>query len=75
MAVEHEPPFDRVHRAVDALDGMRDAIVEQGQPVEARLDQIVQNVAGGGLVEQCAEQVAVVHQDRFTADRPPFVAR
>ena len=68
MAVKDEASFNRVHRALDPLDGVRNTIVEQRQSIELRLDEVEQVSAGRRPIERGAEQIAVVDDDRLAAD-------
>jgi len=73
MPVKHEPAFPRVHWAIEPLNGMRNAVIEQCQPIEPWLDQVEQVGTGGSRIEGAAEQVALVHQHGFAAERSPVV--
>ena len=61
VAVEHEPAFARVHRSVDPLNGVGDAVVKQGQPIKARFDKVEQIGSRGSGIERATKQVALVH--------------
>ena len=42
MAVNNKPPLDGVHAAFDELNGVRHAVVEYEQTVEARRDSLIE---------------------------------
>ena len=69
MTVHHEAALGRVHRALDALDRMRQPIVEHQQPVEARLDGLVEAAPGLRLGQVAAEGIGFAAHQRLAAQR------
>jgi len=69
MAMHDKPALDRIHRTVDPLDRVRQAVVEHQQAIEARLDGLVKPAPGLLLREVGAKRIALALHQRLAADR------
>jgi hypothetical protein len=74
MTVQHEPPLDRIHRALDPLDGVRQPIVEHDEPVEFGLDGVIEAAPGRCFGELAAKRVSLAKDQRLATEGAPLIA-
>ena len=75
MAMNNKPALDRIHRAVDPLDRVRQAIVKHQQPIETGLDRLVKPTPRLRLRQVGAKRIAFALYQRLAADRAAQIAR
>jgi hypothetical protein len=69
VSVQDNTPLSGVHRAIYALDGVRQAIVEDDKAVELWLDRIIKIATSRSASEMVAKQVSLVPDQGFAPDR------
>src|SRR5262249_10542732 len=75
MPMKHESAFHRVHRAIHAVYGVRQSIVEDHEAIEARLYCLIKSPSCIGLCQVASERIILTQDQGSATYGAPFIFR